>query len=80
MIPNIMKFGLEKLQCTVPIQLSDRKLFTLDIADLIHRVRAKTESQHVSDQAIVCNCQEDDDRNPERDNGSKSIDIKETGV
>ena len=48
-----------KLQCTVPIQLSDRKLFMLDIADLIHRVRAKTKPATESSQAAVCTCQEE---------------------
>jgi len=48
-----------KLQCTVPIQLSDRKLFTLDIADLIHRVRAKTSLETTPTHAVVCNCHDE---------------------
>ena len=40
---------------------------------------SKTQSHSVSDQAVCCNCHEENDQNPEIDKGLKSIDENNLG-
>ena len=54
---NKQEIYFQKLRCTVPMSLSDRRLFMLDLVELIRRIHPmKSEGQKEMSPQFVCQC------------------------